>query len=120
MKEFEAAILFFMIIFLVVFGIYYLVLKKKLKKGTLNKSAEIQFLIIRYEINKGKVDYKSLIRSVALINSFIISFVSTLITSIPVNITLQLLIGFVLLFIMIYAIYEIYGRHINKKWGKKR
>ena len=28
-------------------------------------------------------------------------------------------IAFVLLFALIYAIFEIYGRYLNKKWGKK-
>ena len=51
----------------------------------------------------------------SIIDAFIISFVTTFITIIKLDTIWQILIGFVLLFVLIYAFYEIYGRHLINK-----
>ncbi len=93
-------------------------LKSKLKRKKEKTIGEISYLIRKFHLDVRKIDYWKMILPISLINAFIISFVATVIMLFPVNMIWQLLIGFVLLFFLIYAIYEIYGRHLVKKYGK--
>ena len=119
-------LIFFIILFIFVYIICYYFLgrikpkKKDGKKGkpTFKLMSEGRFLILRYNLDEKKINLKSFNRGICLCNAFIISFTSTVISVIPLNMFFQLAIGFVLLFALIYAIFEIYGRHLNKKWGK--
>ena len=52
------------------------------------------------------------------INSFIISFVASFVMLIPLNMIWQFVIGFAMLLALIYSFYEIYGRHLAKKYKK--
>ena len=56
---------------------------------------------------------------ICILDAFIISFVGTFITILPVKFGWQFLIGFVLLFALIYALFEIYGRHLVNKGLQK-
>jgi len=111
---------FFFGIFVIVFGVYKIIFKRKVKKGTINKTIELSYLIPKFNLNKLKINYPRITTDISLINAFIIAFVSTLVTSLPYHMVFQLLIGFVMLFALIYSLYEIYGRHIYKKWGKRK
>ena len=119
-------LIFFIILFIFVYIICYYFLgrikpkKKDGKKGkpTFKLMSEGRFLILRYNLDEKKINLKLFNRGICLCNAFIISFTSTVISVIPLNMFFQLAIGFVLLFSIIYAIFEIYGRHLNKKWGK--
>lgn len=119
-------LIFFIILFIFVYIICYYFLgrikpkKKDGKKGkpTFKLMSEGRFLILRYNLDEKKINLKPFNRGICLCNAFIISFTSTVISVIPLNMFFQLAIGFVLLFALIYAIFEIYGRHLNKKWGK--
>ena len=96
---------------------------KKKNKKKINKKdiqfGEINYLIGKFKLDKKKINYKTAILWISIINAFIISFVSTVISAIPAHIIWQLLVGFVLIFGLIYALYEIYGRILVKKgWGK--
>ena len=76
-------------------------------------------MVSKFKLDKKKLNYKSCILCISLINAFIISFVSTVISAIPTKIVWQLLVGFVLIFALIYSMYEIYGRILVKKgFGK--
>ena len=92
----------------------------KKKKIELNKEfGEINYLTAKFKLDKNKLNYKSCILWISLINAFIIAFVSTVISAIPAKIIWQLLVGFVLIFALIYSLYEIYGRILVKKgFGK--
>ncbi len=93
--------------------------KKTTKKKEIKEFGEINYLVGKFKLDKKKIEYKSAILWISIINSFIISFVSTVISAIPAHIIWQLLVGFVLIFALIYALYEIYGRILIKKgWGK--
>ena len=81
---------------------------------------EIVYLTSKFNLDKNKIHYKPVLLWCALINGFIISLVSTIIVNIKLHMMWQLLIGFVLLFALIYAIYEIYGRHLVRKGWKKK
>ena len=97
--------------------------KGKKKTTTKKKSdvqiGEINYLIGKFKLDKKKLDYKSCILWISIINAFIISFVSTVISAIPTHIIWQLSVGFVLIFALIYSMYEIYGRILVKKGRKK-
>ena len=122
-------IIFFLLVFIIVFLIdFYFIAKNrpKRKKGSKVKvkvtdrlTTEGMYLMSRFNLDDKKVNLHMLDFYISIINAFIIAFVSTGISLINVNVIFQLLIGFVLLFALIYAIYEIFGRHLKKKWGKE-
>ena len=93
--------------------------KNKTKKGKKTKKektlVEIDYLISKFKLNKNKLDYKELTIMIPLFDSFIITFVAMVIDFIPLPFFVKFIIGFVLLLGLIYAIYEIYGRHLKKK-----
>lgn len=109
---------------------YYLINKRKLaliknkgktKKGKQKKIksiGEIDYLIIKFKLNKKKLNEERMIIYISLINSFIISVVSSVVMLMPLKLMWLMLIAFVLLFCLIYSLYEIYGRHLKKKEEK--
>ena len=93
--------------------------KKGKKERPFKYTNEGKLMIIRYNLDEKKVDYKELLKWTSFCNAFIISLTSTIICNIPLKMYYQLAIGFVILFGLIYSIFEIVGRHLNKKWGKE-
>ena len=93
--------------------------KKGKKEKPFKYTNEGKLMIIRYNLDEKKVDYQELLRWTSFCNAFIISLTSTIICNIPLKMYYQLAIGFVILFGLIYSIFEIVGRHLNKKWGKE-
>ena len=94
--------------------------KKTAKKKEINKEiGEINYLVGKFDLDKKKINYKSAILWISIINAFIISLVSTVISAIPAHLIWQLAVGFVMIFALIYALYEIYGRILVKKGCKK-
>lgn len=115
---------FFVILWILIFLFEYLfVMKKRIKgkskKKSIDQVMEFIYLIGRFKLDKNKVVYNKMAKWCSIINGFIISAVVTVISNIDLYIVWQLLIGFVLLFALIYSLYEIYGRHLAKKWGLK-
>ena len=115
---------FFVILWILIFLFEYLfVMKKRIKgkskKKNVDQVMEFIYLIGRFKLDKNKVVYNKMAKWCSIINGFIISAVVTVISNIDLYIVWQLLIGFVLLFALIYSLYEIYGRHLAKKWGLK-
>ena len=90
--------------------------KKKPKKNKKVKQlVEIEYLCNKFKLNRTKLNYKEFTYMFPLINSFIITLVTLILDLIKIPYIFRLLIGFVLLFGLIYALYEIYGRHLKKK-----
>lgn len=127
-------IIFFIVVFLIVYIFCYYIAgrikvpkDKNKTKGKDKKKKEKQFkytnegklMIIRYNLDEKKVDYQELLRWTSFCNAFVISLTCTIICNIPLKMYYQLAIGFVILFGLIYSIFEIVGRHLNKKWGKE-
>lgn len=106
---------FFIVLFIIIFIINYLFNYRKVKKKKYDSIGEMNYLIAKFKLNKNKINYKKEILWISLINSFIISSVGTFVTCLDILIILQLALGFVLLFALIYSLYEIYGRHLQKK-----
>ncbi len=132
MNAYLLSLIIFIILFIIVFLVdYFLINKRKLtlinnkgvnkkgKKKKIKSIGEIDYLVTKFKLDQKKLDLKSAIVVIALINAFIISSVSAVIMLMPFAILWQMLIAFALLFGLIYSLYEIYGRHLKKKEGKK-
>ena len=113
-------LLFFLVLFLVVYVITYFMNLHKLKKGKSQSIGELNYLVLKFRLNKKQLNVRGMLLWFSLIDAFIISFVTTFITILKIDTIWQLLIGFVLLFSLIYAFYEIYGRHLVNKGLKKK
>ncbi|MEG1150000.1 MAG: hypothetical protein RSE17_01780 [Bacilli bacterium] len=129
MDNLKVTLILGVIVFIVVFLVdYFIILKRKVKKITKPKEKEkfkiisimeIEYLINKFALDKKKLNINYCIVCIALLNALIISFVSSVIMLIPWALPWQLLVGFTLLFILIYAIYELFGRHLVKKGWRK-
>lgn len=106
------------LVFGIMFFVYFFLLSKKINKGNMNRIGEFAYLIKRFSLDQKKINMNYMKLGICIINAFIISFVSNFIMLIPISMVFRLLIGFVLLFALIYALYEIYGRLLKRKYGK--
>ncbi len=118
MDKIMASFLWFGIFFLLVFVVYFFLLRFKMKKNKVNRIGEISYLIQKFRLDSKKLNYWKLLIPISLINSFIISFVASFVMLIPLNMIWQFVIGFAMLLALIYSFYEIYGRHLAKKYKK--
>jgi len=117
------ALYIFLILMVIIFNIdYFLINKRKLhnKKKKNKPISELDYLTSKFKLNSKKLDKSKIIIWISLINSFIISFTSALIMLLPFKLIWQMLIAFGLLFALIYSLYEIYGRHLQKIYGAKK
>ena len=127
-------LIFFIIVFLMVYIFCYYIAgrikvpKEKNKDKHAGKGKkqrpfkytnEGKLMVIRYNLDEKKVDYQELLKWTSFCNAFVISLTCTIISNIPLKMYFQLAIGFIILFALIYSIFEIVGRHLNKKWGKE-
>lgn len=113
-------VLMFLIAYLIVFIVTYLLNNHKLKSKKKMSIGEINYLVKKFHLEESKLKIKRMLLWVSIIDAFIISFVGTFIILLPVSFIWQITIGFVLLFGLIYALFEIYGRHlVNKGYQKK-
>ncbi len=110
-------IFMFLIFLLIIFIItYFMNLSKYKKKKSIG---EIKYLINKFNLDEKKLKKRQMILWVSIIDAFIISFVGTFIFMLPIDYVWKFLAGFVLLFALIYALFEIYGRHLVKKGYQK-
>ena len=113
-------IFMFLLFFLIIFVIIYFVNLSKYKSKKKKEIMEIAHLIRRFKLNPKLLQIRQMILWISIIDAFIISFVGTFVFMLPVKYVWKLLIGFVLLFALIYALFEIYGRHlVNKERNDK-
>ena len=104
---------FFLGIFIIT---YFMNLSKYKKKKSIG---EMKYLINKFNLDEKRLKKRKMILWVCIIDAFIISFVGTFIFMLPIDYVWKFLIGFVLLFALIYALFEIYGRHLVKKVCQK-
>ena len=110
-------IFMFLIFFLIIFIItYFMNLSKYKKKKSIG---EIKYLINKFDLDEKRLKKRQMILWVCIIDAFIISFVGTFIFMLPIDYICKFLTGFFLLFALIYALFEIYGRHLVKKGYQK-
>ncbi len=120
MEDFLANFFWFSVFFIFIFIIYFFLLRHKLKKKKYSSIGEIGYLLKRFHLDASQVDYWKLLIPISLMNAFIISFTATFVMMLPLEMIWQLMIGFVLVFALIYALYEIYGRHLAKKYQSRK
>lgn len=132
MNEYLLSVYIFIVLFIVVFLVdYFLINKRKLtliknkrvtkkgKKKKIKNISEIDYLSAKFKLKQKDLDRDKMIIIISLINAFIISIVSSVIMLMPFAIMWQMIIAFALLFGLIYALYEIYGRHLKHKEERK-
>jgi len=127
----EAFYLFLGLLILIYIIDYFLINKHRLKlirnngitkKGKKKKAkniSELDYLVSKFKLNKDKLNEEKVIIWISLINSFIIAITSSIIILLPFKLMWQMLIAFIMLFGLIYALYEIYGRHLKKMEERK-
>ena len=113
------SLLLFIIIFIVMYFVYYFIFDDKLKKEKYTKISELVLLTNRFKLDKKKMDYRSALNGIAIINAFIISFTIAMIDFIPLRMELKLLIAFFIIITLLVILYFAYGNYLHKKWGKK-
>ena len=111
-------IMVFILAFLIVFIFYSIMFSRKKIKNKEKNVAEVNFLIKKYNLDIRKIKYKNLLFTISIINSTIIALAFTAVFYVE-NYLISLLIGFILLIILTYSLYEIVGRHYEKKGSKK-
>lgn len=110
---------FLAIMFLLIFIITYWMNLNNYKKRKYTSIGELNYLLKKFNLDRKKLPVRKMLLNFSLLDAFIMAFTASFITALPVNTVFQMLIGFVLLFALIYALYEIYGRHLVKKYKKK-
>ena len=114
MENVIAAILSFIIVYLVYLV---LVILRKKKMAKYKNSTEVRYLETKYRLNLKKMNMKQLAHLLSLTNAFIIA-VTVLVIGFVDELILKLMVGFIVLFPMILLMYHIIGVKLNKKYGK--
>ena len=116
----EAGIIVFLVLFIVIFVFDYFFIKrkylKKKRKKKNNELMELSYLINKFNLNRDTLNLKRLLFCISFINAFIISLVSVTVLAIDTYVILKFIIGFILLIALIYAIYELLGRFLERKY----
>ena len=132
MNEYLLSVCIFIVLFMIVFLVdYFLINKRKLdviknkgvnkkgKKKKIKNISEIDYLTAKFKLKEKELDMEAMIIVISLINAFIISIVSSVVMLMPFAIMWQMIVAFALLFGLIYALYELYGRHLKRKEERK-
>ena len=111
-------LLTFVLIFLIsyLFYIFFVILRKKNKKyNPKKKRVEENFLIIKYNLDMSKINYRKFLFLIYFCNSVIIGLTVTIISNIDTKVLWQLLIAPLVLFPTILLSYGLIGRYYMKK-----
>ncbi len=109
------SLLFFIFIFIVIFLVYYFLCLYKYNTNKLYKIKEITFIKSKYKLDINKINIKKLLKTISLINSFIISLTSIIVFSFVDNIYFLAIISIIILFVLIYIFYMIVLKYLIKK-----
>ena len=126
MKRVLIVCLIVFMILSVVLYFYYMYMFSVMRKNKKNKKNKEKYLFsVRYLMAKFKLSKELLIQNkmafiYSLIDAFIITIVFMIIELIDLPFYIQILIGFALLFGLIYAMYELLGRYLERKENNER
>ena len=110
----KSSIILFILSYIVLFILYLIFFYfMGLKKKTILKSLQVEYLKIRFKLKNLKAKKIGLI--ICFIDPLIISLTGTIVSLPKWHYTIQLLLGFVLLMALIYSCYEILGRILTRK-----
>ena len=104
----------FILIFIIVYISFYLVSVRKARKNSKRVPVEVQYLLIRYQIDLKKIRYKKFVNSVALVGSFDIALVGSIVLFVK-GILFQLFFGFILFVPIILISFKLLGKYYQKK-----
>ena len=113
------SVLLFAIAFVIVYLVFYFIYDNKLKKEQYTKISELVLYTKLFNLDKKKMNYKSLLNGVAIINAFIIAFTAALLDFLPLRMEFKLIVAFFIILGLMFGLYYMYGRILKKKWGKK-
>lgn len=110
----------FLFIFLIVYLVYLLFINRRKKNYKLLKNDDfIKLFINRYNIDVEKINYRLLLNTIALINSFVIALTSTIILKID-SIIWSIIVAFVVLFVLVFILFGAAGKYFKKSEGKTK
>ena len=127
MDRLEAALIFFGMLFVIIFFFDYVFIKRrylkrlngKKKNKKNNELTELTYLIKKFNLDKNKLPLNNLLLVISFINAFIISLVAVIVLLLDTYILFQFGLGFILLIALIYAIYELLGRYLERRGYSK-
>ncbi len=120
MENIKDCLIVFSILFIVIFLIDYFFIKRKYLKKMKNKKKnkkdlmELTYLINKFKLNKDKLPLNKLLIIISAINAFIISVVYVVLVFFDTYLIVKFIVGFFLLIALIYAMYELLGRYLER------
>ncbi len=106
-------IILFIMTYIFVFLIYQIFIVRNKRRNSKKRPMEINYLIQKYNIDISKINYKKLLKVVALISSLDISIIVTIATLFD-NYLIQIIIVFVLVIPTIMISYSFVGKYYKK------
>ena len=104
----------FVIMFILVFLVYKLFYRKKTDFSKLSQRDTLRDFVLKYDLDVRKLDYKKLLNTVILMNSFIIAFAGAIITRIE-NFMWSIIVCLAVVMILMYALFNIAGKYFQKE-----
>ena len=105
------------------YDMYMFSVMRKNKKNKKNKEKylfSVRYLMAKFKLSKELLIQNKMAFIYSLIDAFIITIVFMIIELIDLPFYIQILIGFVLLFVLIYAMYELLVRYLERKENNER
>ena len=107
----------FVIIFVFIYAFYYIFSVRKARKNGKKVPVEVQYLLLRYQIDLKKIRYKQFVNSVALVGSLDMALVGSIILFVK-GIIFQLLFGVILFIPIILVSFHLLGKYYQEKSKK--
>ena len=119
MEKLEAGLIIFLFLFIIIFIVDYFFIKKRYLKNLKKKKnkkelMEINYLVNKFKLDKNKLALNKLLPIISAINAFIIAIVYVTILVFDTYLIVKFIIGFFLLIALIYAMYELLGRYLER------
>lgn len=109
----------FVLIFVLILIIYLVFINKKRKEfSKLKSNSVIKNFIVKYDLDMRKTNYKKVLVTLSVINSFILAFTTAIVLNLNIAYW-KYVISFIIITILIYSLYEIAGRYFKKKEDEK-
>ena len=89
--------------------------KKKKEIDEAKYPSEVELFIYRYKIDLKKVNFRAMLKVIALVCSIDIALVVTILSYIPLGMVWKLLIGAVIVFVVILISFSLLGKYFKKK-----
>ncbi len=107
--------LFYLLMFVFVYYVYYFfIIKRKGKLEKFKTSVEVKYLEGKYKIDLKKHNFESVVKKIALANSFIITVALFIVQYID-NLIMKIMVSFVVLIILQLSVYHILGKILKKE-----